>query len=72
MKSLKDFPKKLGEKIKSKSIRVYVAVNNLFTFTKYRGYDPEIGSAGGPLAAGVDYGFYPQARTVMGGFNFNF
>lgn len=65
-------PKPITKKLKSKSIRVYVAVNNLLTITQYRGYDPEIGSAGGPLAAGIDYGFYPQARTYMGGFNFKF
>ena len=65
-------PEKLSKKIKSNSIRFYVAVNNLLTVTQYRGFDPEIGSVGGALAAGVDYGFYPQARTVMGGFNFKF
>lgn len=65
-------PKKLQEKIKSRSIRVYLAVNNLYTLTNYQGFDPEIGSVGGPLAAGVDFGFYPQARTIIGGFNFNF
>ena len=65
-------PEKLTKKIKSNSIRFYVAINNLLTVTKYRGFDPEIGSVGGALAAGVDYGFYPQARTVMGGFNFKF
>lgn len=65
-------PKKWLEKAKASRFRVYVAVNNLFTLTKYQGYDPEIGSAGGPLAAGVDLGFYPQARTYMGGFNLTF
>lgn len=65
-------PKALCEKLKARSIRVYVSVNNLYTFTNYQGYDPEFGSAGGALAAGVDYGFYPQARTIMGGFNFKF
>ena len=65
-------PENLSKKIKSNSIRFYVSVNNLVTVTQYRGFDPEIGSAGGALAAGVDYGFYPQARTVMGGFNFKF
>lgn len=65
-------PENLTKKIKSNSIRFYIAVNNLLTVTQYRGYDPEIGSVGGALAAGVDYGFYPQARTVMGGFNFKF
>ena len=65
-------PENITKKLKSTSIRFYVAVNNLLTVTKYRGFDPEIGSVGGALAAGVDYGFYPQARTVMGGFNFKF
>lgn len=65
-------PEKYTKRVKSTAIRLYVAVNNLYTFTKYRGYDPEIGSVGGPLAAGVDYGFYPQARTFMGGFNVKF
>ena len=65
-------PENLTKKLKSTSIRFYVAVNNLLTVTQYRGFDPEIGSVGGALSAGVDYGFYPQARTVMGGFNFKF
>ena len=65
-------PKELTKKLKTKSIRFYIAVNNLLTVTEYRGFDPEIGSIGGPLASGVDYGFYPQARTIMGGFNFKF
>ncbi|TZF86008.1 TonB-dependent receptor (plasmid) [Pedobacter sp. BS3] len=45
--------------------RIYLAASNLLTFTKYTGYDPEIGS-------GVDFGNYPQARTVMLGANINF
>lgn len=65
-------PKEWVAKAKAKSCRVYISINNLVTFTGYQGYDPEIGSAGGPLAAGVDYGFYPQARTIMGGFNLKF
>lgn len=66
------FPKKWTEKIKSEKIRLYASVNNLLTLTRYRGYDPDIGSAGGTLSAGVDYGFYPQARTIMGGVNVTF
>jgi hypothetical protein len=54
------------------SIRIYVAANNLFTWTRYQGFDPDIGSMGGPLGAGIDNGFYPQARNLMFGFNFNF
>jgi TonB-linked SusC/RagA family outer membrane protein len=62
--------------------RIYVAVNNLYTFTKYQGMDPEIGfgnaqtdSSGNqtqPWAKGIDVGFYPQPRTYMVGFNVNF
>jgi TonB-linked SusC/RagA family outer membrane protein len=48
--------------------RVYVTGENLFTFTKYSGYDPEIG--GGVM--GIDRGFYPQARTLMLGVNLQF
>lgn len=65
------FDKKFVKKIKMKSIRVYASVNNLLTLTGYTGYDPEFGS-GGALSAGVDYGFYPQARTFMLGTNFKF
>lgn len=66
------FSSELLKKIKMRSIRAYVSVNNVATITGYSGYDPEIGSAGGPLAAGVDYGFYPQARTFMLGTNIKF
>ena len=55
-----------------RSIRVYGSVNNVITLTRYRGYDPEFGSSGGALSAGVDYGFYPQARNFMLGTNFRF
>lgn len=66
------FSKKWMESIKIESLRIYFSANNLLTFTGYQGFDPDIGNFGGPLAAGVDYGFYPQARTFMGGFNFRF
>lgn len=65
-------PEDLVKKGRMSSVRVYVSANNLATLTNYRGYDPDIGSAGGTLAAGVDYGFYPQARTFMGGINVKF
>ena len=53
--------------------RLYVAATNLLTFTKYTGYDPEIGSRyNGTLTNGVDYGQFPQARTVMAGLQIGF
>jgi hypothetical protein len=66
------FPRKWMQKAKVSSFRVYVAANNIFTLTRYQGFDPDIGNFGGALSAGVDYGFYPQARSIMGGFNIRF
>lgn len=48
--------------------RIYLTAENLFTFTKYSGYDPEIGGS----VMGIDRGFYPQARTFMLGVNLQF
>jgi TonB-linked SusC/RagA family outer membrane protein len=64
-------PAALSQKIGARKLRVYVAVNNLATFTKYRGYDPDFSSSS-PTVSGIDYGFYPQAKTVMAGLNLNF
>ncbi|MBW4359240.1 SusC/RagA family TonB-linked outer membrane protein [Flavobacterium taihuense] len=54
--------------------RLYVAANNLFTFTKYQGMDPEIGfgNTNQSWARGIDIGYYPQPRTYMLGLNVNF
>jgi TonB-linked SusC/RagA family outer membrane protein len=46
--------------------RLYVSASNLLTFTKYTGYDPEVGNNG------EDNGNYPQSRTVMFGVNLDF
>lgn len=61
-------PKEITSKAKIQNIRVYVTGENLFTFTKYTGYDPEIG--GGALS--IDRGQYPQARSFMFGVNLEF
>jgi len=52
-------------------VRLYVAANNLYTFTKYKGYDPGA-SNGLPIGGGIDDGFYPIPRTYMLGLNINF
>lgn len=54
-------PAALTQKVFISSLRFYVAAENLFTFTKYHGFDPEISSGGTSL--GIDYGVYPQARV---------
>ncbi len=67
-----NFPKTILNKIKLNNLKVYLTGQNLLTFTKYSGYDPEIGNIAGSLEIGIDRGFYPQARTILGGISFNF
>jgi TonB-dependent starch-binding outer membrane protein SusC len=64
-------PPAIAHKIKATRMRIYVAANNVYTFTKYKGFDPDFSSSN-PLTSGIDYGFYPQARTYMVGLNLNF
>lgn len=55
------------------SARLYATGTNLFTFTSYNGYDPEVSGSGDDLrAAGLDFGTYPQARTITFGINLGF
>jgi TonB-linked SusC/RagA family outer membrane protein len=54
-------PKAFSDRLKTNGIRFYVTANNLFTITKYTGFDPEIGMDNN----GLDVGRYPQARTFM-------
>ncbi len=63
-------PQKLTNQVFISNLRVYVAAENLLTFTKYDGFDPEISSGGTSL--GIDRGVYPQARTLSLGFNLTF
>ena len=63
-------PQELTRKIRIERLRVFFAAENLLTFTKYPGLDPEISSGGTSL--GVDYGVYPQARTLTVGVNLGF
>ncbi|QJP33721.1 TonB-dependent receptor [Nonlabens sp. Ci31] len=59
------------DNFKLSKLRVYASVNNAFTLTKYRGYDPSA-SSGDPLSSGIDNGFYPVARTFLVGINAKF
>jgi TonB-dependent starch-binding outer membrane protein SusC len=54
------------------SLRVYVTAHNLLTFTKYKGYDPEIAGADFLFDRGIDRGQYPQPRTYMLGVQVGF
>ncbi len=61
-------PKNLLSKVGLQKIRFYLSSNNLYTFTKYTGYDPEIGGS----SYGIDRGIYPQARSFLAGVNVSF
>ena len=67
-------PKDALKSFGAKEVRVYVSGQNLLTFTKYTGIDPEIGqnNTNSPLNIGIDQGFFPQARQFLLGFNFKF
>ncbi|MGA1227576.1 MAG: SusC/RagA family TonB-linked outer membrane protein [Tamlana sp.] len=57
-----------SENSKISKLRIYVSGNNLFTLTKYKGFDPTA-SSGAPLGGGIDQGFYPSAKTYLLGIN---
>jgi TonB-linked SusC/RagA family outer membrane protein len=65
------FPKSITSKIKLERLRLYVTGVNLLTFTKYKGWDPEVNtdSVGGNIALGNDFYSAPQARTITFGLN---
>ena len=63
----------IAEKINIDKLRVYFNAQNLYTFTKYSGLDPEIGTRGyNPLDIGVDRGYYPIPRIISFGINLAF
>jgi TonB-linked SusC/RagA family outer membrane protein len=64
-------PSEVVEKIKADNLRFYISANNIYTFTKYRGFDPSA-SSGAPIGSGIDFGFYPVPRTYLLGLNLKF
>ena len=75
-----NIPQKIINKIHIKGLRFYVTAQNLLTFTKYTGLDPEMHTSDnvnseayrGDVAAGIDWGTYPSARSFIAGVNLNF
>lgn len=65
------FSDNLINKVGLTKLRLYTSVNNVYTFTKYRGFDPAA-TNGSPIGGGIDYGFYPTPRTFILGINANF
>ena len=56
-----------------KELRISASAANLLTFTAYKGWNPDVNSFGvSVLSGGIDYGSFPQVRTVMLGLSVNF
>ncbi|WP_303241119.1 TonB-dependent receptor [Phocaeicola plebeius] len=66
------FPKTLIAKAKLSNARVYLAAQNLWTWTSYSGYDPEVSIRNSALTPGLDFSSYPRAFTLSFGVNLGF
>ena len=69
------FPKQLLQKAKIENVRAYVNIQNLYTFTKYTGYDPEVGAStqdATGLTYGIDNGRYPSPTLYSFGVSITF
>jgi hypothetical protein len=67
------FPKKWIQKTFLTNVKFYCNIQNMFTITKYKGYDPEVGSLwGDALKNGIDYNRYPSPRIYTFGINVSF
>lgn len=65
-------PKKIVQKAKMNNARVYCTLNNIYTFTNYTGYDPEVSASGSALTPGVDDSSYPRSKSWVLGVNLTF
>jgi len=64
-------PEKVTKILSVNRARFYGSASNVFTFTKYKGYDPEVSSSD-VLASGIDGGSYPSPRVIMFGVQIDF
>jgi len=66
------FDKGFVKKLKLSKARIYFSGQNLFTLTKYSGYDPEVSIRNSALTPGLDFSAYPRAISVNMGVNLSF
>ena len=66
------FPKAMIAKAKLTNVRLYLAAQNLWTWTSYSGYDPEVSVRDGALTPGLDFSSYPRSRSFSFGVNLAF
>lgn len=62
-------PQSLLKRIGAKSLRAYVATSNIYTWTKYKGFDPELSAFQSALSPGLDFSTYPRPLTIVAGLN---
>lgn len=68
-----NFPRDWIEGFGLRNVKLYTNLQNVYTFTKYSGFDPEIGSINqDALLTGIDNGRYPSPRIYTVGLNVNF
>ena len=67
-----DFKNAVLRKLQISNLNVFVSAQNLLTFTKYTGYDPEVSVSTNPTSLGVDAGTYPNVRGFTFGLNVAF
>ncbi|WP_316797645.1 TonB-dependent receptor [Pedobacter frigidisoli] len=68
-----NFPKAVAKNLHVENIRIFGSVDNAFTITNYKGYNPDVDYNGGAnLTPGVDYGNYPLARAYNLGIKLTF
>ena len=67
-----NFESEFTKRLRLKSMRFYVSGQNLITWTKYSGSDPEVNSYNSALTSGFDFSSYPRARTIVFGTNISF
>ncbi|MFV0469371.1 MAG: SusC/RagA family TonB-linked outer membrane protein [Dysgonomonas sp.] len=65
-------PKKFTQKAWISNARLYATLSNIYTFTKYKGYDPEVSATASSITKGVDSSSYPKAKSFVIGVNLTF
>jgi len=66
------FPSKLLKPLKISKFRIYSTLNNIWTLTKYSGFDPEVSTQFSNMTRGFDYSSYPRSLSAVFGVNVNF
>jgi hypothetical protein len=69
-----NLPQQLLNSIKISELKVNLTIDNVYIWTNYSGYDPEVNTSQGTseLAIGLDYGAYPRSRSILLGLNVKF